>query len=565
MRSLIFFLLTIVFYQHLLSQRAIVSGYVGTGFAGFKNGKGTLASLNSPNGLATDAMGNLYIADQGNHCIRKVSPEGVVSVYAGNGKPGFKDGDALQASFYGPCGMTTDPQGNLYVCDYYNHAIRKVTPQGKVTTIAGSGIEGFKDGNGQDAYFNMPLAIAYDKQGNLLVADFANNAIRKISPDGYVSTFVGGKKGFKDGTGTFAQINGPVSFSLDAQGNLYFIDAYNSAIRKCTPSGYVTTIITKDLKGFVDSTITIGRLSFQSSGLGSGNGGGILVDKDGDLYIADGPGNIILFVNMSTKVIKILVGNGTPGLIDGEGNKARLDNPIELTKDNKGFLYVADFNNHSVRKIEILKEKPKQKQYFLAGMITDVANNNGIQAEMEIKNLSTQQSFTWNTQPNGRYKNNITPGKYRIYVYKEGYLPYEKEIEVVQDGEEVVIFNAELTKITIGAKAIMNNINFKPNSADFDGNAKDALDKIAAFLIKHPTIKVQVNGHTDIGRVDDPDFNMNLSIKRANAVVTYLKAKGVNPNQLSFKGFGNTKPIADNNSPEGRALNRRIEFEIIGQ
>jgi outer membrane protein OmpA-like peptidoglycan-associated protein len=297
--------------------------------------------------------------------------------------------------------------------------------------------------------------------------------------------------------------------------------------------------------------------------LGSGNGGGVLVDEDGDLYIADGPGNVVLFVNMSTKVVKVLAGNGTPGLIDGEGFKARFNDPVELAKDPRGFIFVADFNNHAVRKIEIIKEKPKEKQFFLAGMITDAANNTGIQADLEIKELTTQKTIKWSTQTDGRYKNSIQPGIYKIYVYKEGYLPFEKEIKIEKEGEEVVIFNAELTKVSVGAKAVLGNINFKPSSAEFDESAKTLLDKVAEFLIKHPNLKVQVNGHTDIGK--DPEYNLRLSTQRALAIVNYLKAKGVNPAQLTYKGFGNTKPIADNNTPEGRALNRRIEFEIIGQ
>lgn len=544
-------------------QKAVVSYYVGSGFRGFKNGIGQEALLNGPNGLAVDLQGNLYIADQGNNCIRKVTPDGKVSVYAGSKTPGFKDGPTSEARFNGPCGMTVDSKGNLYVCDYFNHCIRKISVNGEVSTYAGLGLEGYKDGKADQAMFKEPLAIIADKQGNLYVADFGNHAIRKITPDGHVSTFVGGKRGFKDGTGEYAQIAGPASISMDKEGNLFIVDVYNSAIRKITPTGYTTTILSKDLKGFVDSTIVIGQLTFQSSGFGSGNGGGILVDDDGDLYIADGPGNVILYVNMSSKVVKVLAGNGRPGLIDGEGFKARFNNPVELAKDPRGFIYVCDFNNHSVRKIEIIKEKPKEKKYFLAGMITDISNNKGIQAELEIKDLIHQKTFKWDTNLDGRYKNPIQPGIYKIYVYKEGYLPFEKEIKIEKEGEEVVIFNAELTKIEIGAKAVLGNINFKPSSAEFDESAKSLLDKIAEFLKKHPQIKVQVNGHTDIGR--DPEYNMNLSTQRAIAVVNYLRAKGVHPSQLTYKGFGNTRPIADNNTPEGRALNRRIEFEIIGQ
>lgn len=252
---------------------------------GFADGAASDAKFNTPSGIAMDAQGNLYIADTGNNRIRKLDTTGQVTTLAGTGAAGFKDGVASVAMFDAPIGIAVDKAGNLYVADTYNDRIRKITPDGQVTTLAGSGIAGYADGQAEQAKFDTPCGVAVDEQGNVFVADTGNNAIRKITPQGEVTTltqiesdepsgntrlsspvslvltpdhflfitssangsiyrltpegelsvYAGSRSGFADGTGAEARLNGAAGIAADAQGNLYVADNYNYLIRKISP------------------------------------------------------------------------------------------------------------------------------------------------------------------------------------------------------------------------------------------------------------------------------------------------------------------------------------------
>lgn len=171
-----------------ISQAGVVSTLAGSGAKGADDGLDTAATFNLPEALAVDASGNVYVADNGNNLIRKVTPAGQVSTFAGSGQPGRGDGTGAAASFSSPFGIAIDANGNLYVADSGNNLIRKITPGGAVTTIAGSGSRGANDGSGSAASFNTPAGIAVDKSGNIYVADEGNNLIRKITQTGAVTT-----------------------------------------------------------------------------------------------------------------------------------------------------------------------------------------------------------------------------------------------------------------------------------------------------------------------------------------------------------------------------------------
>jgi sugar lactone lactonase YvrE len=252
-----------------------VSTIAGSG-QGFSNGQGTTAQFDTPVSITIDAAGNLYVADTWNHRIRKITPNGGVSTLAGSGQPGFVDGQGSKAQFYRPSGITIDAAGNLYVADTNNHSIRKVTPEGVVSTLAGGG-EGFADGQGRAAQFYYPDGIVIDPARNLYVADRANSRIRKITPTGAVTTLAGGEQGFRDGQGSAARFWTPSSIAIDAAGNLYVADRANDHIRKVTPQGKVTTL-TDSEKGLAESRESATQFRSLSS---------IVIDTTGNLYVAD--------------------------------------------------------------------------------------------------------------------------------------------------------------------------------------------------------------------------------------------------------------------------------------
>jgi streptogramin lyase len=235
----------------LISPSGTVSTFAGTGIAGSTNGLDT-ATFNSPMGVAVDNAGNVYVADYENDLIRKITPAGLVSTIAGKtGTTGLVDGADTTVRFNLPESLAVDANGNIYVADNGNNAIRKITPAGVVSTLAGNGAAGNANGTGKSATFNSPFGIAVDLAGNVYVADSGNNLIRKITAAGVVSTFAGnGTKGAGNGTGTASSFNTPTGLAVDAAGNIYVSDENNNIIRKITASGAVTTIAVKGKKTF---------------------------------------------------------------------------------------------------------------------------------------------------------------------------------------------------------------------------------------------------------------------------------------------------------------------------
>lgn len=217
-----------------ITPAGVVSTVAGTGVSGFADGDASTAQFNQPLDIVVDAAGNLYVADNNNHRIRKISADGQVTTLAGNGTPAFANGTGTAAQFRNPSGLEIDKEGNLLIADRLNHRIRKVTPAGVVTTLAGDGNSGYLDGDAAGARFADPYGITIDGDGNLYVADLNNHKIRKISPDGKVVSIAGGARGFTDGLGAGAQLNTPTDVCVDAQGNVYVADQANHAIRKLT-------------------------------------------------------------------------------------------------------------------------------------------------------------------------------------------------------------------------------------------------------------------------------------------------------------------------------------------
>jgi sugar lactone lactonase YvrE len=329
-----------------ITPSGVVTTLAGTaGLSGSADGTGAAARFYRPEGVAVDGAGNVFVADNWNHTIRKITPSGVVTTLAGTANiSGSADGGAAAARFYYPSGVAVDGAGNLFVADSANFTIRKITPNGVVTTLAGSaGLLGSADGTGAAARFDSPCGLAVDGAGNVFVAD--NYTIRKITPSGVVTTLAGlaDSQGSADGTGAAARFNGPSGVAVDGAGNLFVRDSdyntYTYTIRKITYAGVVTTL----------------------AGTAGMSGNGIAVDGAGNLLVADRFNNTIRKITPAG-VVTTLAGMGrSAGSADGTGAAARFSytdpglsssfGPTGVAVDGAGSVFVADTDNDTIRKI----------------------------------------------------------------------------------------------------------------------------------------------------------------------------------------------------------------------
>ncbi len=252
-----------------------------------------------PMGIAVDDTRNLYVADYNNHSLRKVTPGGVRTTIAGlAGMVGSADGRGSEARFssgFGSLGLAVDGEGNVFVADPGNHAIRKVTPEGVVTTVAGfAGARGSDDGTGSEARFNYPFGVAVDRRGNVYVADLVNHTIRKVTPSGVVTTLAGmaGRVGGDDGVGREARFSWPVCVAVDADGNVY-VGSYDDTVRRVSPEGRVTTLAGRSGQaGFIDATGREALFYFSHNSFDAAPFG-ITVDHAGNVLVVD-TGNRVL-------------------------------------------------------------------------------------------------------------------------------------------------------------------------------------------------------------------------------------------------------------------------------
>jgi sugar lactone lactonase YvrE len=315
---------------------------------GSTDGTGSAARFYNPQGVAVDGSGNVYVADRDNSTIRKITPAGLVSTLAGSaGQNGGTDGTGSAAHFFHPFGVAVDGSGNIYVADTYNSSIRKITPAGAVTTLAGSASQlGSADGTGSAARFHYPYGVAVDGSGNVYVADSGNSTIRKITPAGAVTTLAGsaGQTGSTDATGSAARFYYPSSVTVDGSGNVYVADMSNSTIRKISPAGAVSTLAGSASQfGSADGTGSAARFS---------NPCGMAVDGSGNVYVADMLNSTIRKITTPAGVVRTLAGSaGQTGSTDGAGSAARFYNPLGVAVDGSGNIYVADRYNSTIRKI----------------------------------------------------------------------------------------------------------------------------------------------------------------------------------------------------------------------
>jgi sugar lactone lactonase YvrE len=333
-----------------VTPAGIITTVAGTGRSGISGngGPATSAQIGDSRGVAVDAANNIYIADSRNASIRKVTPEGIISTVAGAGSAGYTgdDGPATSVKLNKPYGVAVDTAGNVYIADTGNYRIRKVTSEGIITTVAGNGSY-LDEIPAISAKLNNVNGLAADVAGNLFIADTDNHRIRKITPDGIIKTVVGtGISGY-DGDGhaaNSAQIYFPRGVAIDSAENIYIADSGNNRIRKVSPDGNITTVAGNGTLGF-------GGDGGSATSAQLNNPHGVAVDPDGNLYIADTQNNRIRKVTRG--IITTVAGNGTYGYSGdgGAATSAKIKQPYGTAVDSHGNLYIADTFNQRIRKV----------------------------------------------------------------------------------------------------------------------------------------------------------------------------------------------------------------------
>lgn len=328
-----------------LSPTARLDTLAGNGEADFADGQGSKAMFAYPWGITTDAQGNVLVADRFNHRLRKITPAGLVSTVAGNRQPAYRDGTASQALFDNPVGVVRDQREQFYVADPGNQVIRLWNSTGIVSALTAVFPDkqgGFVDGVVAQAKLNSPSSMALDGGGNLYIADTNNHRIRRIDADGKTITTVAGNgsKGWKDGTALQAQFHSPRALAFDHQGHLYITDGYNHCIRKLTPDGQVVTVAGNRQAGFKDGEAIHAQLNEPN---------GIAVDRNGNLYVADTTNHRIRLISPGG-IVSTLVGT-SPGFADGDKTQAKLSAPTGIALVTPGLIYIADSQNHRIRRL----------------------------------------------------------------------------------------------------------------------------------------------------------------------------------------------------------------------
>jgi sugar lactone lactonase YvrE len=382
---------TLNFTIRQITPAGVVTTLAGSpGMRGGTDGAGSAARFSSPEGMAVDSAGSIYVADGDASTIRKITPSGVVSTFAGSFfKFGSLNGTGSAARFNIPNDVAVDSSNNVYVADTNDCTIRKISPAAAVTTLAGLASPGHTNGTGSAARFDFPQGVAVDSTGKIYVVDTLESAIRKITPTAVVSTFAGlpGTTGYVDATGTAARFAFPNWLTVDASDNVYVGDTSNRVVRKITPNGVVSSVLTNPANGAgavrgvaIDSsgniytadlphhtirkitpdgtaTIFAGLIDTPGSANGIGSAArfnlptGLAVDGAGNVYVGDSGNNTIRKITPAAKVTTFAGSAGLFGSADGTGTAARFNDPLGVAVDQLGNVFVTDSANNTIRKI----------------------------------------------------------------------------------------------------------------------------------------------------------------------------------------------------------------------
>ncbi len=384
---------------------------------GFNDGAALSARFFNPHGIAVDGQGNVYIADRYNHTIRKYDPltQTVITLAGQHGENGSLDGQGTNARFNEPWGLCVTPDGTVYVADTKNNKIRKVTPDGIVTTVAGTGNYGTSNGAALASTFGNPTGIEIDDAGNLYVADHLTHLIRKISTNGTVTTIAGTPyiPGDQDGTGNQAQFWRPYGLTLDNDGNIIVADEWNHKIRKVTPAGVVTTIAGTGVKGLANGPGATATFNYPWD---------VTVDPAGNIYVADGYNYVIRKITPGGQVSSLAGTPQTSGGVDGPALLATFSGATAVAWEyDQGTIYVGDAYNHLIRRIIFDEAPPTSVTLVNLSGTTQLCEGDFLQVEAQPGTYTTYRFFLDGelVQDNGSASasvGNLDVGNHDLYV-----------------------------------------------------------------------------------------------------------------------------------------------------
>jgi len=428
------------------------------------------ATFNNPHGIANDKHGNVYIVDRWSHTIRKLDTQtGIVSTIAGTGSPGDVDGHVSIASFREPWGIAADSSGRfLYIADTKNHKIRKIDTQtGFVTTVAGTGQAGVVNGPGIVARFSSPTGITVAPDGTLYVCDHLAHTIRKIQPNGFVTTLAGQAfvNGTADGQGNAARFHRPYGIELDQEGNIIVADEWNHLIRKVSPTGMVTTIAGSGTLGHDNGPALQATFNFPWD---------VVADNDGAIYIMDGWNHLIRKLEdgqVSNFAGKALTSGGTDGL----GENARFNGATAISLNpHTGIFYIGDAFNNLIRQVEKI---PRLEIEAENPDGSPIASGDTLCVGTQVKFTAMPQRF-FNYQfflDGSLVQNSASPlyhhtfnetGTYRLKVVGTG------QFGMVSESEEFVVQVAEMPQAGIAVQSM--NITASGMEVQFEGSPPGA-------------------------------------------------------------------------------------------
>lgn len=443
----------------------IVSTYAGTGSIGSVDGSLLTSSFNLPTISIFDNNQDLIVVDRSNNKIRKIA-NGQVTTIAGTGALGSVNGVATSSTFRYPDGAVVASDGTIYISDQSNHKIRKFTTDGMVSNFVGTNTAGYVDGNGTNARFNYPAAMAIDTQDNLYVADWGNHCIRKITPTGDVTTYagIGGVSGDLDGNTTIAKFNGPTGLCLDNFGNVYVADYSNHKIRKIDVLGNVITFVGTGIAGNVDGNASNATLNLPAV---------VAFDGIENFYVTDSGNRKVRKIDAQGNVTTF-AGTGEGGAVDGVASVASFRALTGIIAKNETEFYVTDYNNHKIRKIKIYRytiapQLPaglvfNEQTGEISGTPTEVSplTDYTVTAENENGTSSFVLSIEVNTLSTDSFNNSITkvypnPFESELLFEFKNELPIEVSIFNVL-GQEVLHFKPQELVQKIDFKNKLNGI-----------------------------------------------------------------------------------------------------------